>query len=130
MSEDQNIIYNQLITKNMANVEFLIPIIVSLGVFAMVLGIKHFDSKVKMGMIEKGMNPETDKHVDKSKSLRHGFLFFGVGVGLIIAKFLSEFIFPDSDGIMLYFALGFLFGGVGLLLAHNKARKEDEANNL
>ena len=103
----------------------LIPIIITLGAFAMVLGIRHFENKENMGMIEKGMNPNTDKKTKKSKSLREGYLFIGAGLGLAIAYILSKTVFAGSGTLVLYFALAFMFGGVGLVIAHNQQAKQD-----
>lgn len=108
----------------MEGVGVLVPILITLGVFAMILGLRYFENREKMGMIEKGMNPLQDRPNDKTKNLRHGFLFLGVGFGLLMAKLLAEFVFTDSKSLLLYFAMGFLFGGLGLVVAHNRQAKE------
>ena len=53
----------------MHDLVFLIPILVSLGAFAMVFGIVYLAKKERLAMIEKGMNPR-----EKARRSAPGYL--------------------------------------------------------
>jgi hypothetical protein len=41
----------------------MIPILVPLGIFAMIFGLRYFENKERMAMIEKGMDPVSGRSV-------------------------------------------------------------------
>ncbi|MCC7244813.1 MAG: hypothetical protein IT269_03975, partial [Saprospiraceae bacterium] len=58
----------------------LIPIIVSLGAFLMVFGLRYLQNKENMSMIERGINPADAKRrleIDPSRTLKNGMMFVG-----------------------------------------------------
>ena len=106
------------------NLALLIPIVVPIAVFLMIYFVNREEADVKRKMIENGMNP---KDVSSRKfgggALKFGGLLVGAGLGLFLAKML-ETAMAMTDPEAIYFGLIFLFGGVGLILAHNYARKQ------
>jgi hypothetical protein len=103
----------------------LIPIIVSLGVFLMVFGIRYLQNKENMAMIAKGMEPVREsKKADPSKTLRNSLMFMGAGMGLLLALVFDSILQLDEDrSAGLYFALIAMFGGAGMLAAYLYERK-------
>lgn len=97
---------------------FLIPILVSLGAFAMVFGIIYLKTRENMALIEKGINPKVYTNSPAPyKSLKAGLLFLGVGIGLLAAYFIDS-----NMGRLLnepiYFAMIAIGGGSGLVLSY------------
>lgn len=102
----------------------LVPIVVPLGVFTMIYFLNKQESEVKKKMIDNGMNP---KDASEKKfgggALKFGGLLIGGGLGLFTAKLLEEAMgYSETEPI--YFGLIALFGGIGLIVAHNVARKQ------
>ena len=66
------------------NVEILIPILISLGAFAMIVGLRYLASKEKMAMIEKGMDPgmKRSRTISPFITLKFGMVILGFGVGI------------------------------------------------
>jgi hypothetical protein len=108
-----------------------IPIIISLGLFAMIFGIVYLRSREKMAMIERGMDPRNPDTLPRNTSvtLTSALLLIGSGFGLFLAYLLEVTVFPDGyDATAIYFALIALFGGLGLFAAHLIERKEFKEN--
>lgn len=111
-----------------------IPIVISLGLFAMIFGIVYLRSREKMAMIERGMNPgiEINKPMNRNFTLTWGLLLIGSGLGLFLAYILDSTLYfsRDSDNPAIYFALIAIFGGAGLftsyLIEKKEAKKEAE----
>jgi hypothetical protein len=121
---------NHFSTKNLiampeSILALLIPIIVTLGAFMMVFGIRYLQNKENMAMIAKGMEPVREsKKADPSKTLRNGLTFIGAGLGLLLAIVFDIILQLDEDrSTGLYFALIAMFGGVGMLAAYLYERK-------
>jgi hypothetical protein len=120
-------------------VAIFIPILVSLGAFAMVFGIRYLQNKENISMIEKGMNPKlVEKRPTPYRNLKWGLLLLGAGVGLFLAYILDNFVFYrihngfDSDAnVAIYFALIAIGGGAGLITSYRIEKKEllDKQNN-
>ena|SRR6059058_3720251 len=95
---------------------FLIPILISLGAFAMVFGVVYLRTRENMALIEKGKDPRTPRPY---RSLKTGLLFLGAGLGLFIAFFIdtnSGIEYRHHDSIAaIYFALIAIGGGLGLV---------------
>lgn len=61
----------------------LIPIIISLGAFFMVWGLRYLENQENMAMIERGMEPRKKRRqADPSRTLKNGLIFVGAGFGL------------------------------------------------
>ncbi|MDQ3845848.1 MAG: hypothetical protein M3342_17820 [Bacteroidota bacterium] len=103
---------------------FLIPILISLGAFAMVFGIIYLNTKQNMAMIEKGMNPKAYANRPAPyRSLKIGLLFLGAGLGLLVA-YLIDHNMSGDDHEPLYFALIAIGGGLGLIASYAIEKKE------
>jgi len=109
---------------------FLIPILISLGSFAMVFGIFYLKTRENMAMIEKGMNPKQQaSRPAPFKSLKLGLLLVGAGLGLLIAFILDANMNLTSgraghdENPSIYFALIAMGGGLGLVTSYAIERK-------
>ena len=103
------------------NGPFLVPIIITLGAFLMVFGLRYMQNKENMAMIEKGMQPQRrpNKKSDPANTLKNGLLFIGAGIGLLLAIIITKtFQMDDESGVGIYFALIAIFGGLGMLGAY------------
>ncbi len=123
----------------MNNVALLIPIIFTVGLFALIFGIFYFRNKERMAMIERDMNPSTPQLLPKRKeinvtSLQFGLLLMGSGLGLFIAFLLDELVFTSRthyvDSTSIYFALIAIFGGLGLFISYLIERKNEQKKDL
>ncbi|MBS1915585.1 MAG: hypothetical protein JST87_04865 [Bacteroidetes bacterium] len=116
-----------------------IPIILGLGAFFLVFGIRYFQNKENISMIEKGMNPKlVEKRPTPYKNLKWGLLLLGAGLGLFVAYILDNFVFvkmqnhfDDDSNVAIYFALIAIGGGLGLITSYRIEKKEllDNKNN-
>jgi len=106
---------------------FLIPILISLGFFAMVFGIVYLKNKEKMAMIERGMDPRAYKAQPAPyQNLKWGLLLVGAGLGLFLAFVLDRTVFHsiEEHNPAIYFSLIAIFGGAGLVLSYRIEKKE------
>ncbi|MFD0832966.1 DUF6249 domain-containing protein [Mucilaginibacter boryungensis] len=111
----------------MENAELLIPILVPLGLFAMIFGIIYLNNREKMAMIERGMDPRAYKAQPAPyKNLKWGLLLIGAGLGLFLAFVLDRSVFNNigEDNPAIYFALIAIFGGTGLVISYRVEKKE------
>ncbi|MBS1933219.1 MAG: hypothetical protein JST96_04415 [Bacteroidetes bacterium] len=119
-----------------------IPIILGLGAFFLVFGIRYFQNKENISMIEKGMNPKlVEKRPTPYKNLKWGLLLLGAGLGLFVAYILDNFVFVQQaahhdfddhpSAVAIYFALIAIGGGLGLITSYRIEKKEllDNKNN-
>ncbi len=120
--------------------EFLIPIFVCLGAFAMIFGIVYMNKKESLAMIEKGLNPKEWKNRPVPyRNLKWGLLLVGAGIGLFLAYILSEYVLVTADKYgrysddnpAIYFSLIAIGGGLGLISSYRIEKKEllDKRNN-
>jgi len=114
--------------------EELIPILVSLGFFALIFGIVYMRKRENLAMIEKGMNPKLNQNRPAPFiSLKWGLLLVGAGTGLLIAYILAEHVlirkdqfgYHNDDSVAaVYFALIAIGGGLGLITSYRVEKKE------
>jgi hypothetical protein len=113
--------------------EFLIPIFICLGLFAMIFGIVYMNKRENLAMIEKGLNPkEFANRPVPYRNLKWGLLLVGAGSGLLVAYILHEYVLPYSDKYgrynddnpAIYFALIAIGGGLGLISSYRIEKKE------
>jgi hypothetical protein len=103
----------------------LIPILISLGAFAMVFGIVYLRTRENLAMLEKGFNPkEYSNRPAPYRSLKTGLLFLGAGMGLLLAYILDINMSRHHDNEAIYFALIAIGGGVGLIASYAVEKKE------
>lgn len=106
----------------MNGAELLVPILVPLGAFAMVFGIIYLKTRENMAMIEKGINPKTNRPAP-FRSLKTGLLFLGAGLGLFIAYMIDRNL-SGEDHEAIYFSLLAIGGGLGLIGSYAVEKKE------
>jgi len=106
----------------------LIPIVISLGAFAMVVFLRKYSNSEKMAMIEKGADPKLFQHHGSGTGpLRFALLAIGAGIGLLIGSLLYENSRMDEE--VAYFSMIFIFGGLGLVASYiieQKRKKKEE----
>jgi hypothetical protein len=115
-----------------SSIAVLIPMVVSVSLFAMIFGIVYLDKKQKMAMIERGMDPRANKPVPASNnSLTWGLLLIGAGLGLFLAYILDRTVFTRTidDNQAIYFALIAIFGGLGLFVSYRIEKREISDKN-
>jgi hypothetical protein len=94
----------------------MIPIISVIGFFITVIYIRKFQNMERMAIIEKGLNPDIFKKESSSAgTLRAAMLLLGAGLGLLMGYWLDRSFDMEEVG---YFAMLFIFGGVGLGIAY------------
>lgn len=120
-----------------AQLGVLIPIIISVGLFALIFGIFYLRNKERMAMIERGMEPNINlpkRQSNPAFSLTFGLLLIGSGLGLFIAHMLNQWVFTDHGRIVnypaVYFALIAIFGGLGLLISYFIERNANQKKDL
>ena len=99
----------------------LIPILIPLGAFAMVFGLRYFSNKERMSMIEKGMDPGVQKRpASPLGSLKWGLILTGVGLGLLVAFCLTTYVLgtTDDQSVPIYFGMIGICGGLGLVISY------------
>jgi hypothetical protein len=105
--------------------EFLIPIVMFAGGFAMVFGIVYLKTRQNLAMIEKGMNPNQRTKRSTPTYLKWGMLLIGAGLGLLSAFLLDTLLIPrEIEPVALYFSLIAIGGGIGLVASYRMDKKE------
>jgi hypothetical protein len=118
------------------NLALMIPIILSLGAFLMIFGIRNLMNKENMAMIERGMDPQKvrrQRDDSPSKTLKDSLLFIGAGIGLLLSVLITNiFNLEGNTSTAVYFGFIAIFGGAGMLSAYlyerNYGRKDSENN--
>ena len=102
-----------------------IPIILGLGAFLMVFGIRYMENKENLALIEKGMEPKRRRrHSDPSRTLKNSLMFIGAGLGLLLALIISNAAqLQEGERAGVFFALIAIFGGLGMFSAYMYERK-------
>ena len=105
--------------------EFLIPIVMFAGGFAMVFGIVYLKTRQNLAMIEKGMNPREKARRSTPTYLKWGMLLIGSGIGLLTAFLIDTLMIPrEIEPVALYFSLIAIGGGIGLVASYRMDKKE------
>ena len=97
-----------------------IPIILFVGAFAMVFGLRYLSNKEKMAMIERGINPGVGRSAPRPYiSLKFGLLLVGLGMGLLVALcMVRAMMLNEDDAAAVYFGCLGIFGGAGLIVSY------------
>ena len=111
-------------------------ILSSLALCALLFGIRYFNNRENMAMIEKGLDPKTkpERRPAPFRNLKWGLLLVGSGVGLFLAYLLDNTLlyavrnrlpndFDHDANVPIYFALIAIGGGIGLILSYRIERK-------
>jgi hypothetical protein len=94
----------------------MVPIISVIGLFITIIYIRKFQNLERMAIIEKGLSPDIFKKESSSAgTLRGAMLLIGAGLGLLMGYWLDRSFDMEEVG---YFAMLFIFGGVGLGIAY------------
>jgi hypothetical protein len=105
--------------------ELLIPILVPLGLFALIFGIVYMNKKENLAMIDKGMNPKNiQRGPEPFRNLKWGLLLVGAGVGLFLAYVFDQYLSRNEENEALYFALIAIGGGTGLIISYKMEMRE------
>lgn len=100
----------------------LIPILIPLGAFAMIFGLRYFDNKERMSMIEKGIDPGIRRRRTPNPlvSLKWGLVLTGIGLGLLTAFCITAYALNTSEdqSVPIYFGLIGIGGGLGLIVSY------------
>jgi hypothetical protein len=116
----------------MQGAEVLVPITLFAGGFAMIFGIVYLKTRENLAMLEKGFNPKQySNRPAPFRSLKTGLLFFGAGLGLLVAYIIDRNFNPIgvensphyNDNPAIYFALIAIGGGLGLIASYAIERK-------
>jgi len=106
-----------------------IPIIAIIGAFITTIYLRKFQNAERMAMIEKGVSKDlifgTEPEHRVSATLRASLLLIGAGLGCLLGYFLDEVFRMRETG---YFAMLFIFGGIGLGLAYIIEEKKYQRN--
>lgn len=101
----------------------MVPIISIIGFFIAIIYIRKFQNMERMAIIEKGLNPDIFKKESSSAgTLRAAMLLLGAGLGLLMGYWLDRSFDMEEVG---YFAMLFIFGGVGLGIAYLLEEKKN-----
>ena len=104
--------------------EILVPFIVFSAMFGSLFVYLTTRNRERLAMIEKGMDPRTFKPKFNRFGIKIGLLAAGIAVGMLMGQLISH-----TTGMFLelaMFSMIFLFGGLGLVLDHYLARKEEK----
>ena len=106
-------------------VEILVPIALFATIFGIIFVAVSARNKERMALIEKGMDSSifkqaTDTH-GRYNAFKWGLVIVGVGIGLILGNIFDIHGIMDDD--VAYFAMVFVFGGLGLLTYYLLIRK-------
>jgi hypothetical protein len=123
-------------TENLAMLWLMLS---SLGILAMIFGLRYMSNKENMAQIDKGMDPRIRPDKPRPvpfRNLKWGLLLVGAGLGLFVAYFLDNFVLynvahhqADWDrnsgaNVPIYFALIAIGGGLGLITSYKIEKKE------
>ena len=111
-------------------------ILSSLALCALLFGIRYFNNRENMAMIEKGLDPKLkmERRPAPFRNLKWGLLLVGSGVGLFLAYLLDNTLlysvrqripneFDHDANVPIYFALIAIGGGIGLIMSYKIERK-------
>ena len=111
-------------------------ILSSLSICALIFGVRYFNTRENMAMIDKGMDPKikAERRPAPYRNLKWGLLLVGSGVGLFLAYLLDNFVlfnirhangydYNNGANAPIYFALIAIGGGIGLILSYRIERR-------
>ena len=107
--------------------DFFIVLVIFASLFGIIFVIASARNRERMAMIEKGVNPQdfmTDRKPNSYGILKWALLLVGLGFGLFIGSLLETYThIPEEPA---YFASSLFFGGLGLFLSFQIAKKAEE----
>jgi hypothetical protein len=107
----------------------LLPIIISLGVFTMIVLLRRMEHLEKLKMIEKGIDVGTHQKPKRpGVAIKIALIAVGVGIGLLVGNILDAYT-PLQDEVC-YFSMIFLFAGVGLFTANKIVENKEKEQEM
>lgn len=107
--------------------DFFIVLVIFAAIFGIVFVIASARNRERMAMIEKGVDPKTfmsDRKPNSYGILKWALLLAGLGFGLFIGSLLETYTSIQEEPA--YFASALFFGGLGLFLSFQIAKKAEE----
>ena len=105
----------------------LLTIIITLGVFVMIVYLRRYQNVERMSMIEKGVSSDLFREQrGKFGTLRWSLMLIGVGIGFLMGYALDSMFDMEETG---YFSMLFIFGGLGLGLSYMVEEKKGTGKN-
>ena len=104
--------------------EILVPFIVFSAMFRSIFVYLTSRNRERLAMIEKGMDPRTFNPKFNRLGIKVGLLAAGIAIGISMGQFLTH-----TTGMYMDLSMPsmiFLFGGLGLVLDHYLAQKEEK----
>lgn len=95
---------------------FTVKVLVPLGFFLFIIVLVYLghQKKIRMALIEKGLDPDTfKKESHQDTASRIGLFMAAVGVGVLIANGIAALGWLTED--VAYVSMFFIFGGVALI---------------
>ena len=103
----------------------LLTIIITLGVFVMIVYLRRYQNVERMSMIEKGVATDMFKRHRGGSTLRWSLMLIGVGIGFLMGYALDRMFDMEETG---YFSMLFIFGGIGLGVSYMVEEKKGTGN--
>ena len=79
----------------------------------------------RMKLIEQGLNPDEGLNISENRKqtyLKNGILFLSLGLGLLVAQLLVEYV-DEMETYFTYLIMLLIFGGIGFLINYMIMRK-------
>jgi len=100
----------------------LTPVLILGIIFGAIVAIVYLGNRKKerMAMLERGVDPSKFLSSGKSsaQSLKYGTLLIGIGLGILVGRFLTYTDAFRSEKEAAYFSAIFLFGGAALVISY------------
>ncbi len=104
---------------------FQVQVLVPLGFFFFIIVLVYLGNqkKIRMALIEKGLDPDTFKSENhQNTAVRVGLFMTAVGVGVLIANGIAALGWLSHD--VAFISMFFIFGGVALIVSSFLNKKE------
>jgi membrane associated rhomboid family serine protease len=109
----------------------LTPVLILGIIFGAIVAIVYLGNRKKerMAMLEKGVDPSVFLRSGKNsfQSLKYGMLLIGLGLGIMVGKFLTYTEAFRNEKEAAYFAAIFLFGGAALVFFYFMEKRRSDA---
>lgn len=104
-----------------------VQVLVPLGFFCFIIALVYMghQKKIRMILIEKGLDPNTFKNEShESTATRIGFFMAAIGIGVLIANGISALGWLSEE--VAYISTFFIFGGLALIASGFFVKKNHE----
>ena len=100
-------------------------VLVPLGFFLFIIVLVYLghQKKIRMALIEKGLDPDTfKKESHQQTATRIGLFLAAIGVGILLANGIAAMGWLSEE--VAFFSMFFIFGGVALIISGLMKKKE------